>query len=193
MGWSGYLDARGAGALLTGIIADTASFNHNARRPELYRAVADLIEMGADTDQIHEALFNTISEERLRMLGYSLSEKMELFHDYHTAIIALSRDELRKYNFKMGETEGFVNYPLSIKGVVFSALFLETEDKVKISLRSKGSFAVNQFSATHFNGGGHHNAAGGESRLSLSEVVKQFISLLPDYAKELESKMGDEA
>jgi len=193
MGWSHYLDALGAGSLLTGIIADTASFNHNARRPELYRAVADLIEMGADPDKIHEALFNTISEERLRMLGYSLSEKMEVFQEYHTAIIALSRDELRKYNFKMGDTEGFVNYPLSIKGIVFSALFLETEEKIKISLRSKGHFAVNQFSASHFNGGGHHNAAGGESRLSLSEAVKQFINLLPKYAKELACHTGDEA
>ena len=192
MGWSRHLDALGSEAILTGIIADTASFNHNAKRPELYRAVADLIQLGADPDRIHEVLFNTISEERLRMLGYSLSEKLEVFQEYHTAIIALTKDELKKFNFKMGDTEGFVNYPLSIKGVVFSALFLETEEKIKISLRSKGRFPVNQFSASHFNGGGHLNAAGGESRLSLLEAVNLFKNLLPKYAKDLAGPTEDE-
>jgi phosphoesterase RecJ-like protein len=191
MGWSECIDANGAGALLSGIIADTASFNHNARRPELYKAVSELIGLGADPDKIHEVLFNTNSEERLRMLGYALSEKMELFPEYHTAIISLTRDELRRFNFKIGDTEGFVNYPLSIKGIVFSAFFLENEDKVKISFRSKGGFAVNEFSALHFGGGGHHNAAGGESRLSLSTAVRTFIDLLPRYAESLDYEMGE--
>ncbi|MEI6275999.1 MAG: DHH family phosphoesterase [Prolixibacteraceae bacterium] len=186
MGWSEHIDGQAASALLTGIIADTSSFNHNAKRPELYRAVGDLISRGADQDKIHEALFNTNSEDRLRMLGYALSEKMEVYPEFHTAIITLTRNELRKFNFKIGDTEGFVNYPLSIKGIVFSVFFLETEEKIKISLRSKGSFAVNEFSASHFSGGGHHNAAGGESRLSLNEVVQQFVALLPQYAQELE-------
>lgn len=188
MGWEQNLDAPGANALLTGIIADTASFSHNARRPELYKAVANLISLGADQIKIQEALFNTNSEERLRLLGYALSKKMVIFSQYHTAIIELSNEELKRYNFKIGDTEGFVNYPLSIKGIIFSCFFMENEDKIKISFRSKGGFAVNEFSARHFSGGGHHNAAGGESRKSLKEAVMEFEALLPRYAEVLEAE-----
>ena len=188
MGWLEYLDAAGANAMLTGIFADTASFSHNAKRAELYRVVAELINLGADQHKIHEALFNTNSEDRLRMLGYALSEKMEIFPQYHAAFIALTRDELKKYNFKIGDTEGFVNYPLSIKGIIFSTLFLENEDKIKISFRSKGGFAVNEFSAKHFNGGGHHNASGGESKQSLKDAIRKLIELLPQYAEVLEEE-----
>ena len=192
MGWSGQLDAAGATALLTGIIADTASFSHNAKRPQLYNVVANLIGLGADQHKIQEALFNTNSEARLRLLGYALSEKMEVFPQYHAAIIALTKEELRKYNFKIGDTEGFVNYPLSIKGIIFSSFFMENEEKIKISFRSKGGFAVNEFSASHFSGGGHHNAAGGESRQSLKEAVQKWIGLLPEYAEVLEAESRKE-
>lgn len=186
MGWEEHLDATGASALLTGIIADTASFSHNARRAELYSTVASLIDKGADQLKIQEALFNTNSEDRLRLLGYALSEKMELFPEYHAAIIALTREELRKYNFKIGDTEGFVNYPLSIKGILFSVFFLENEEKIKLSFRSKGGFAVNELAAKHFNGGGHHNAAGGESYQSMGEAIQRLITLFPQYAEALE-------
>ena len=185
MGWAEFIDKLGAEALLTGIIADTASFSHNSARPGMYKIVAGLIELGANKDRINEVLFNTSSEERLRLLGYALSEKMEIFPEYHTAIISLNREELKKYNFKNGDTEGFVNYPLSIQGIIFSAFFMENEDKIKISFRSKGGFAVNQFSSDHFSGGGHFNAAGGESRLSLREAIQKLIDLLPDYAETL--------
>ena len=193
MGWEKLLDAPGASALLTGIIADTASFSHNARRPELYKATANLIEHGADQYRIQEALFNTNTEDRLRLLGFALSEKMQIFPEYHTAVIALSAEELRKYNFKIGDTEGFVNYPLSIKGIVFSCFFMENDDKIKISFRSKGGFAVNEFSASHFSGGGHRNASGGESRKSLAEAINQLIGLLPQYAGILEEESQKEA
>jgi phosphoesterase RecJ-like protein len=188
MGWEQNLNALGANALLTGIIADTSSFSHNARRPELYKAVANLISLGADQIKIQEALFNTNSEERLRLLGFALSKKMTIFHQYHTAIIELSQEELKSYNFKVGDTEGFVNYPLSIKGIIFSCFFMENEDKIKISFRSKAGFAVNEFSANHFSGGGHHNAAGGESKKSLIEAIKDFEALLPRYAEVLEAE-----
>jgi phosphoesterase RecJ-like protein len=193
MGWENLLDPQGASALLTGIIADTASFSHNARRPELYKATANLIEHGADLYRIQEALFNNNSENRLRLLGLALSEKMEIFPEYHTAVIALSAEELKRYNFKIGDTEGFVNYPLSIKGIIFSCFFMENEDKVKISFRSKGGFAVNEFSANHFSGGGHMNASGGESRKSLREAVKDLVDLLPEYAEKLEEESKKEA
>ncbi len=188
MGWSEYLNAAGANAMLTGIVADTASFSHNAKRAELYSVVAELICLGADQHKIHEALFNTNSEDRLRLLGYALSQKMEILPQYHAAFIALTREELKRYNFKIGDTEGFVNYPLSIKGIIFSAFFLENEDKIKISFRSKGGFAVNEFSALHFSGGGHHNASGGESKQTLKEAIIKLIELLPQYAEVLEEE-----
>jgi phosphoesterase RecJ-like protein len=188
MGWGYNMDALGADALLTGIIADTASFSHNARRKELYKVVAELIEKGADQNQVYETLFNTNTEDRLRLLGYALSEKMEIFPQYHAAVIVLTKEELKSFNFKIGDTEGFVNYPLTIKGIVFSSFFMENEDKIKISFRSKGSFAVNELSAKHFSGGGHKNASGGESKHSLNETVEKLIRLFPEYAKELEEE-----
>jgi len=188
MGWLQHLDKLAANALLTGIIADTASFSHNAGRPELYDATARLIAKGADQHSIQEALFNTNSADRLRLLGFALSEKMRIFPEYHAALISLTKEELKKFNFKVGDTEGFVNYPLSVKGIIFSAFFLENEEKIKISFRSKGGFAANDFSALHFGGGGHHNAAGGESRKSLQEAVDNWISLLPQYSDSLEKE-----
>ncbi len=193
MGWGSFLNEAGATALLTGIIADTASFSHNARRPELYQATAKLIELGADQLKVQESLFNTNSLDRLKLLGFALSEKMEVFPQYHAAYISLTKEELKKYNFKIGDTEGFVNYPLSIKGIIFSTLFLENEEKIKISFRSKGAFAANEFSASHFGGGGHHNAAGGESKQSLTEAVDKWISLLPQYAADLEKESSMES
>ncbi len=192
MGWGGNLDSLGAQALLTGIIADTASFSHNAKRKELYQAVSDLIGQGADQYKIHEVLFNTNTEDRLRLLGYALSEKMEVLPHFHAAIISLTREELKKYNFKIGDTEGFVNYPLSIKGIIFSAFLMENEEKIKISFRSKGGFAVNDFSAKHFSGGGHHNASGGELRESLETAVQKLKDLLSNYAELLERESQKE-
>lgn len=188
MGWTNHLNQAGANALLTGIIADTASFSHNARRSELYKVVSELIALGADQLNIQRRLFNTNSADRLRLLGYALSEKMVIFPEYHAAYISLTREELKRFNFKIGDTEGFVNYPLSIEGIVFSTFFMENEDKIKISFRSTGSFAVNEFSALHFSGGGHHNAAGGESKLSLKESVDKWIALLPQYSLDLEKE-----
>ncbi|MCK9411184.1 MAG: bifunctional oligoribonuclease/PAP phosphatase NrnA [Prolixibacteraceae bacterium] len=188
MGWGIYLKSHGATALLTGITADTASFSHNAARSELYLAVAGLISLGADQHKVQEALFNTNTEERLRLLGHTLSEKMIILPEYHAACISLTKEELKKYKFKPGDTEGFVNYPLSIKGIIFSSFFMENEEKIKISFRSKGGFAVNEFSSLHFGGGGHFNAAGGESRQSLSEAVEKWMALLPDYSDNLEKE-----
>lgn len=188
MGWGKSIDSLGATALLTGIIADTASFSHNAKRPEVYKTASELIKLGADQHKIQESLFNTNSVDRLRLLGFALSEKMVVFPEYHAAYISLSREELKRYKFKIGDTEGFVNYPLSVKGIIFSAFFLENEEKIKISFRSKGGFAANTFSASHFEGGGHHNAAGGESKLSLSQTISKWIALLPEYAASLETE-----
>lgn len=176
----------GANALLTGIIADTGSFSHNAFRHSTYRIAGELINKGADKERINESLFNNFSEKRMRLLGYCLSEKMEIFPQFKTALIWLTTKELKQFDFHPGDTEGFVNYPLSIKGVVFSAFFMEKNGVVKISFRSKGSFRTNDFSGTHFNGGGHRNASGGEIKLPMAEALELFRSLLPDYASQLD-------
>jgi len=188
MGWGQHLDALGATALLTGIIADTASFSHNAKRSELYLVVSRLIDDGAEQFKIQESLFNTNTAERLRLLGYALSEKMQFFPEFHAACITLTKEELIRFNFKPGDTEGFVNYPLSVRGIIFSTFFMENDEKIKISFRSKGGFAVNDFSAKHFNGGGHFNAAGGESKQTLQEAVDKWIALLPEYSGVLETE-----
>jgi len=185
LGMMEYLDANGANALLAGIIADTGSFSHNASRPDTYRVVGELIKRGADKEKINESLYNDFSEKRMRLLGFCLSEKMEVYPEYKTALIWLSAEELKRFDFHPGDTEGFVNYPLSIKGIVFSAFFMEKHDHVKISLRSKGSFATNDFCAAHFNGGGHRNASGGETKLPLKDALKLFRELLPQYLEQL--------
>ncbi len=181
-----HLGVNGANALLTGIIADTGSFSHNASRPPMYHIAGDLIKRGADKERINESLYNNFSEKRMRLLGYCLSEKMEIFPEFRTALIWLSAEELKRFDFHPGDTEGFVNYPLSVKGVVFSAFFMEKHDQVKVSFRSKGSFATNDFSGVHFNGGGHRNASGGETKLSMEEALSLFRALLPQYSLKLE-------
>ena len=180
-----YLDQESSELLLTGIMADTGSFSHNAARPAMFRIVGRLIEMGADKERINTLLFNNFSEKRMRLLGHCLSQKMEVFPDFHTALIWLSKEELKEYDFHPGDTEGFVNYPLSIKGIVFAAFFMEMSDIVKISFRSKGNFATNEFAATHFFGGGHRNASGGEIKLPMAEALKLFRQVLPLYKDQL--------
>jgi len=186
IGMMDHLVTTGANALLTGIIADTGSFSHNSSRSPMYHIVGELIKRGAEKDKITEALYNNFSENRMRLLGYCLSEKMDIYPQYRTAVIWLTADELKRFDFHPGDTEGFVNYPLSVKGVVFSALFMEKHDYVKISFRSKGSFATNEFSGVHFSGGGHRNASGGETKLSMKEALALFRELLPQYAEQLE-------
>ena len=180
-----YLDKECSEALLLGILADTGSFSHNSSRPGMYRIAGKLIEMGADKERITDSLFNNFSEKRMRLLGYCLSQKMEIFPEDHAALIWLSKEELKEYDFHPGDTEGFVNYPHSIKGVVFSVFFAEMADLIKISFRSKGDFATNEFSAAHFNGGGHRNASGGEIKLSMTDALNLFRRVLPRYSTQL--------
>lgn len=181
-GMLNYLDQESAEALLTGIMADTGSFSHNAFRPGMYRIAGKLIETGADKERINTHLFNNFSEKRMRLLGYCLSQKMEIFPDYHTALIWLSKEELIQYDFHPGDTEGFVNYPLSINGILLSVFFMEMPEQIKISFRSKGSFPTNLLSSAHFNGGGHKNASGGELKLTMQEALKHFREVLPTYS-----------
>lgn len=173
-----------AEALFTGIMTDTGSFSHNIANPNTFLVVAKLMEYGIKTEKIHAAVYHTFSVHRMKLLGHSL-DKMEVFPEYRSAVIWLSQEELKKYQFQPGDIEGFVNYPLSINNIVFCALFMEKKDHVKVSFRSKGNFPANEFASSHFSGGGHRNAAGGETKLSLDESVKKFTQLLKDYRHQL--------
>ncbi len=171
--------------LYTGIMTDTGCFSFNSSRPETFRTVANILESGIDKDRIFNRIYNTFSDSRMRLLGFSLDQKMKVLPSHRTAYIALTAEEMKRYHFQFGDSEGFVNHPLSINGIRFSALFLEKKKHIKISFRSRGSFPANEFSEKHFNGGGHLNAAGGESSVSMEETLKKFESLLSEYHAQL--------
>ena len=179
------IDKKTAECFFVGIMTDTGCFNYNSSNPETYLVVADLLEKGIDKDRIFRLVYDNYSADRMRLLGFSLSEKMVVMPEYRTAYIALTREELAKYNHVTGDTEGFVNLPFSIKGIKMTALFLEKEGYIKISFRSRGNFEINKFSEKHFNGGGHKNAAGGECYTSLEDTIKTFLNLLPLYKQDL--------
>lgn len=175
-----------ATCLYTGIMTDTGSFRFASTTSLTHKVVAGLIEKGANSARIHNKVYDTNSTNRLHLLGCALNNLVVL-KEYRTAYITLSRQELLKFDFKKGDTEGFVNYGLSLEGIIFAIIFIEDqqEDYIKISLRSKGDFSVNQFSRKHFNGGGHDNAAGGRSDLSMQATINKLMELLPQYKTEL--------
>ncbi|MCL3779306.1 bifunctional oligoribonuclease/PAP phosphatase NrnA [Prolixibacteraceae bacterium JC049] len=178
-----------AESLFAAILTDTGSFSYNSSQPRTFEIVGDLLKRGIDKDRIYSDTFDKYSGNRMKLLGYALSEKMVHLPEYRTAFISLTKEELERYHFVPGDTEGFVNNPLAINDVVFTALFMEKDGRIKISFRSKGKFATNLFSGHHFNGGGHANASGGESHLTMEETLKKFEALLPDYKEELLGSM----
>ena len=168
-----------ATCLYTGIMADTGSFSYNSSQPETYRVLSELLKRGIDKDYIYSMVYDNFSENRLKLLGYCLDRKMVVLPEYKTAYISLTLKEKKQYSYIRGDAEGFVNYPLSVKGVDFVAFFMENDDHVKISFRSKGTFDTNDFAVKNFDGGGHINASGGESKLNLEDTINKFVSLLP--------------
>lgn len=172
--------------LYTGIMTDTGSFRFQSTTSTTHKVVANLIDKGVDNAQIHNNVYDTNSYTRLQLLGRALNN-LKVIPEFKTAYITLSQQELNEYNFKKGDTEGVVNYGLSLKGIVMAVIFIEHKQEgiIKMSLRSKGDFSVNEFARAHFNGGGHTNAAGGRSNLPLTKTVEKFISILPDYKKDL--------
>lgn len=175
-----------ATCLYTGIMTDTGSFRFRSTSSETHKVIADLIEKGADNAYIHQQIYDTSSESRIRLLGIAL-QNLKVNKELKTAFITLSQEELDKNNFRKGDTEGFVNYGLSLDGVKFAVIFIEhkAEGIIKISFRSKGSFNVNEFARAHFQGGGHINAAGGKSEISLNDTIEKFKSILPEYSEQL--------
>lgn len=163
----------------TGIMTDTAALNHNSSRMETYNIVGQLLQYGLDKDKIHRLIFHNNELERFRLMGYIYSEKLDIISDCQAAIIALSIEDLEKFNYVNGDTEGFSNLPLSIKDINLAIFILEKSDRVKISFRSRGDVTVNHFAAELFGGGGHKHAAGAESSLNFNAVVALIKQQLP--------------
>ncbi len=175
-----------AECIYTGMMTDTGGFTYNSNSQEIYIIIAELIKLGVDKDDLYRKVFNTYSADRLRLMGFCLYEKMKIYPEYRAALITISSDELKQFGFVNGDAEGFVNIPLSVQGVDFSVFMREDTDKIKISLRSQGTFPANKVATDLFNGGGHLNAAGGESYLSLAETQQKFEDALPNYRDFLE-------
>ncbi|SHG19912.1 DHH family phosphoesterase [Flagellimonas flava] len=172
--------------LYTGIMTDTGSFKYRSTSSRTHRVVAHLIDCGAQNMEIHQQVFDANSPSRLHLLGVALSN-MIILPEYKTAYITLSQQELDDNNFKKGDTEGFVNYGLTLEGIIFAVIFIENREEgiIKISFRSIGDFSVNQFARTHFNGGGHDNAAGGRSELDMEKTIEKFNEVLKTYKSDL--------
>jgi phosphoesterase RecJ-like protein len=173
------LDKTIATCIYTGITTDTGSFRFSSTTSTTHRIVADLIDLGINNSAVHNLLFDDNSANRLQLLGRAL-QNIKVFPEYKTSYITLSQKELDEFQYQKGDTEGIVNYGLSIKGIHFSAIFIEHRDEniIKISLRSQGNFDVNQFAREHFNGGGHINAAGGKSYESMKATTNKFEELI---------------
>jgi len=175
-----YMSRQYAEALYVGIITDTGNFEHGSYSSRTFRIVADLLESGVEKAKILNLIYNNFSTDRIRLKGYALNKRMVVMPEYKTAYIFLTRDDLKEYNHVKGDTEGFVNMPLSIKGIYFSALFIEKVGFIKISFRSKGQFPSNEFASQYFNGGGHLNASGGEYYDTLDNTIKFFHKVLKE-------------
>ncbi|WP_372793044.1 bifunctional oligoribonuclease/PAP phosphatase NrnA [Lutibacter sp.] len=175
-----------ANCLYAGIMTDTGSFRFPSTTSTTHRIVAELIDRGAENAKIHNNVYDTNSYGRLQLLGRALSN-LVVIENLKTAYITLSQQELNEFKYEKGDTEGVVNYALSLEDVIFAVIFIEDVEQqiIKISLRSKGSFSVNKFSREHFDGGGHDNAAGGKSLLSMEATISNFLSVLPNYKNEL--------
>lgn len=182
-----HLTREAAEALYTGIITDTGNFRFSSTSPETHRVAGALLELGVESQIIASRVYDANRPERLQLLARML-QKMDVLKEFNTVILSLSENDLREFNFQKGDTEGFVNYGLSMEGIELSIFLYPSHDKVKMSFRSKSNFDVNQLARTHFNGGGHMNAAGGISHESVQQNIKRIKSVLPTYAQALHGK-----
>ena len=186
---SGHQDAitpEMAECLYTGVMTDTGSFRFPATGPSVHRMVAVLKEKGLKHTKVHDNIYDNFLENRLRFIGYALVNRMEVLYEYNTAFMYITKADLQRYNIKTGDTEGLVNYLLTIQGIKFGALVIDRDGERKWSFRSKGDFDVNTFARQHFEGGGHFNAAGGRDSESLESTVKKFKQVIPEYHNQLQ-------
>ncbi|HOX77745.1 MAG TPA: DHH family phosphoesterase [Bacteroidales bacterium] len=185
-GWSDLIGQEVATGLFVGIMTDTGSFSYSCNYPETFQISALLIKTGIDPEQIHRNVYDTYSESRLRLLGYCLGEKMTILPQYKTAYIALTKAELDRFQYKTGDTEGVVNFALSIDEIRFAVLLTERTDRIRLSFRSKGNLSMNVFARKYFNGGGHRNAAGGDSFESMENTISHLKNALEQYKEEID-------
>lgn len=175
-----------AECIYCGMMTDTGSFTFNSSDPEIYEIISLLLRKNINKDAIYSLVFDNYSEERFRLLGFTLSQRMEVNHDLHSALLYLSKEDQSQFRFNKGDTEGFVNYPLSIKGILFSTFIREDEGLIKLSFRSQKSFPCNEFAADFFNGGGHLNASGGEFYGTFDEAIRVYHEGVKLYREKLE-------
>lgn len=185
LGDQALIDVAIADCLYAGLMTDTGSFRHSNTTGDVHRMAAVLVDLGIDVNQIHRRIFDGLSLDKLKFLGYVLNEKLKVLPDYRFAYITLTEQELKRYRSKSGDTEGMVNYALSVEGVVAAAILIDRGEEIRMSFRSVGNFSVRELTSRHFNGGGHKNAAGGRSRLSLDETEEWLLSILPQYQHQL--------
>lgn len=174
-----------ANCLYAGLMTDTGGFRHSNTTKKVFETAAALVGHGADPAMVSKLIYDTNTLERMRLMGFVLNEKLNVIPEYRTAYIALRIEELKKFSSQTGDTEGLVNFGLSVKGVKLAVLISERKENIKLSFRSLGDFSVNDFARKHFNGGGHKNAAGGQTTLSFDETLRKFLDLLPTYKDEL--------
>jgi len=175
-----------AECLYAGVMADTGSFRFPSAHASVHTMVAHLKEKGLYHTRVHENIYDNFLENRMRFIGHVLLNRMDISYEYNTALISISKKDLLRYQIRTGDTEGLVNYPLSIQGIKLAALCIDRDEERKWSFRSKGDFDVNTFARKHFEGGGHFNAAGGRSSESLDETVQHFIKVVKEYALQLQ-------
>lgn len=177
-----------ATCLYTGIMTDTGSFRYRNTNAAVHQIIASLLEAGARNWEIHEQVYNSSSEKRLKFLGYALLNCLVVLPEYNTAYFAISKEDLSQFEITTGDTEGLVNYALSLKGIRLAALIIDRTELIKLSLRSIGDIPCNEICKKYFHGGGHLNASGGSSTADLATVVETFRSILPEYKQQLTRK-----
>ena len=185
-GYTAHINLDVATCLYTGVMTDTGSFRFPSTTASVHKMVAHFKELGLNHTPIHENIFDSFLENRLRFIGNALLNYLEVFYEYNTAMMAIPKAELKRFDIKTGDTEGLVNYLLSIEGIKLGALLIDREEERRWSFRSKGSFDVNQFARLHFDGGGHKNAAGGKSSDTLDNNVQKFKTVLQEYEAQLQ-------
>ena len=181
-GLYGEMSRTEAECIYCGMMTDTVTFTCNASNPEIYEIISLLLRKGVDKDTIYSNVNNNFTEDRFRLLGFTLSQRMKIYPELHSALIYLSIDDQSQFNLKKGDTEGFVNYPLNIKDIIFSTFIREDKELIKLSFRSQKTFPSNEFAAEFFNGGGHLNASGGEFYGKLEDAIERFENGLTKYS-----------
>jgi len=177
-----------AEAIYMGMMTDTGAFTYNSNSAQIYYVIGELLKKDINKDQIYANVYNNYSENRYRMLGFTLVERMKVYREHKTALVWLNKSDQLRFQAQKGDTEGFANLPLNISNIIFAVFIREDNDLIKISFRSQGDFPANKFASECYNGGGHLNAAGGEFKGTLAEAIAIFEEALPKYTDLLNQK-----